>query len=442
MAEKDTIVALASGTLPSAIAILRVSGSKCAKLLAAFVHKPPKARQLVQRRILEPESGKVIDVGMVVFMPGPNSYTGEDCLEFHLHGSHAVVHRMMDMLTSHGGVRMARAGEFSRRAFEAGKLDLTQVQGLSDLISAETESQRIQSLSRLNGQLGLKVLHWRECLVGISAEIEAQLDFSDEGDVVDIGLNSLHTVLGELLEDISMVLSSFQQGKIIREGFRIGLGGPPNCGKSSIINRLALSDVAIVTPEAGTTRDVREVSINICGQLVILYDSAGLRDTSNIAEVEGIRRARAMLQNADLIMWIMSADTAVETPPPEGIAEVLRVCNKSDLGLAGNHDFAVSCKTGAGFDALLGALEEKIALTGTDSENLLVSHLRDRENLAEAALLLEGASQLLNAENAEIQLELVAEKIRQAAHQLQRLLGLVDSEDVLDKLFSEFCIGK
>ncbi len=442
MEERDTIVGLASGALPSAIAVVRISGIESVALLKAFVKNVPEPRSLVFRKIVNPESGELIDEGMAVFMPGPNSFTGEDCVEFNLHGSKAVVEKFLAQVTRFEGVRLATAGEFSRRAFEAGKLDLTQIEGLADLISAETESQRIQSLGRLEGRLGQKLSLWRSQLISLMAEIEAQLDFSDEGDVDQLVWTKYLEELELLLDDIKNVLSGYEGGRIVREGFRVGLGGPPNAGKSSILNTLANSDVAIVTPEAGTTRDVREVPVNIGGQLFLLYDSAGLRDTLDAAEAEGVRRATKMLESSDLILWVTSVDTdAGVVPPSGGATEVLRLCNKSDLGLVEKCALTVSCKTGSGFEELIGALSEK-ALARSGSEGVLISHLRDKECLNEATELLEQALALLRADGREQYLELIAECLRQTTQQMQRLLGLVDSENVLDRLFSGFCIGK
>ncbi len=442
MEERDTIVALASGALPSAIAVVRISGSESVALLTAFVKDAPEPRSLAFRKIVNPESGELIDEGMAVFMPGPNSFTGEDCVEFNLHGSIAVVEKFLAEVTRFEGVRLATAGEFSRRAFEAGKLDLTQVEGLADLISAETENQRIQSLGRLEGRLGQKLSLWRSQLISLMAEIEAQLDFSDEGDVNKLVWTKFFEELELLLDEIKNALSGYGRGRIVREGFRVGLGGPPNVGKSSILNRLANSDVAIVTAEAGTTRDVREVPINIGGQLILLYDSAGLRDTLDAAEAEGVRRATKMLESSDLILWVTSVDTNSDVAPPRGYTtEVLHLCNKSDLGLVERCALSVSCKTGSGFDELIRVLGEK-ALTRSGSEGVLISHIRDKECLSEAIEVLEKALALLRADSGEQNLELVAECLRQATQQMQRLLGLVDSENVLDELFSGFCIGK
>ncbi len=442
MPEQDTIVALASGALPSAIAIVRISGTSCRDVVSACLNRPLQSNCLSLRRIISPYTGELMDEAMTVFMPGPNSFTGEDCAEFHLHGSPAIVREVIAMLTRHPGVRLALPGEFSRRAFEAGKLDLMQVEGLSDLILSETETQRKQALNRLKGGLSNQVSKWRDRIVSLLAEIEAHLDFSDEGDVGGSDWPEFSEKLRDIQEDIEHVLSGYDRGQIVREGFRIGLAGPPNAGKSSILNYLAGSDIAIVTSEAGTTRDIKEVSIEIGGQLVVFSDSAGLRATENPVEAEGIRRALAMLRRMDLILWVTSVDTETDTTIPGTDAEILYLCNKSDLGVVENCTLAVSCKSEDGFPQLLKELETRVSLTSTSSEGVLISHLRDKESLEQATFLLKQARMLLDSGDPEPQLELVAESILRATHQMQRLLGLVDCEDVLDQLFSGFCIGK
>lgn len=441
MGERDTIVALASGALPSAIAVVRVSGSRCAELLRAFTLDLPKPRNLVFRKIVSPDTGDLIDEGMVAYMPGPESFTGEDCAEFHLHGSVAVVDRFIWQASAFDGVRLATAGEFSRRAFESGKLDLTQVQGLADLILSETENQRIQSLSRMRGQLGEKVSAWRSRIIALMALVEAQLDFSDESDVELLDWNTFCCKLSRLRKEVQDALNGYERGRIVREGFRIGLGGPPNVGKSSLLNRLADSDLAIVTSEAGTTRDVREVCVSIGGQLVLLYDGAGLRETEDAIEYEGVQRAKAMLENADLVLWLTSPDTQSDPDVPAGFNEVIRLNNKMDLGECGSGDLSISCKTGAGIDGLTALLAEKAQARG-GSEGSLICHLRDKECLSAAERDLMQLEAMARAESREQSLELIAECLQRTGHQMQRLLGLVDTEQVLDRLFSGFCIGK
>ncbi|HVW91917.1 MAG TPA: tRNA uridine-5-carboxymethylaminomethyl(34) synthesis GTPase MnmE, partial [Devosia sp.] len=370
--------------------------------------------------------GELIDRGLIAWFPGPNSFTGEDCAELQVHGSRAVIGALLGVLSSQPGVRLAEAGEFTRRAFENGKLDLTAVEGLGDLIEAETESQRRQALARLDGNLSSRIENWRRKLLDLQAGIEAQLDFADEGDVGELSGN-FATELAGLRADMERAAASFAQGRRVREGFRVALAGPPNVGKSSLLNALSQTDAAIVSDEPGTTRDVKEVPLELGGQLVVLVDMAGLRDTESRAEAEGVRRARRQIEAADLMLWLTAPDvSAVEKPPAS--CPVWEVGTKADLGRGD-----ISARTGEGIDELLGRLKAAAA-AGVGGEPAGVSRERDVVALRMAVTELEGID--LD------RLELAAESLRAAGHVLARLVGKVDAEMVLDRLFSAFCIGK
>jgi tRNA modification GTPase len=378
--------------------------------------------------------GAMIDTGLVAWFPRPHSFTGEDCAELQVHGSPAVVRALLRHVSAGPGARLAEAGEFTRRAFENGKLDLTEVEGLGDLIAAETESQRRQALARLGGGLTRQLDRWREQLLDARAEIEAQLDFSDEGDVgaLPAGFSkSLESLREELLEAAGGV----GRGRIVREGLRVALAGPPNAGKSSLLNALARSDVAIVTDEPGTTRDVREVAIDLGGRLVLLIDMAGLRETLSKAEAEGVRRAREELARADLVLWLSAPDAPAVKPDVPG--PLWRVATKTDLEPpTGERDLAISTVTGAGMEDLIDRLALFAAEAAGDGEPVLVSRERDFAALDAAAVAIaEAQSELTNP-------ELAAESLRRASHALERLLGRMDAESVLDRLFLSFCIGK
>lgn len=431
MRDDDTIVALSSGSLPSGVAVVRLSGPEAGGLLAAIVGGLPSPRRLHLADIVL--DGEAIDRGLVAWMPGPHSFTGEDCVELQVHGSPAVVRTLVRRLSGRPGVRLAEAGEFTRRAFENGKLDLTEVEGLGDLILAETEGQRRQALARLDGALSDRLDGWREALLDSRAEIEARLDFSDEGDV-DAQLPE--TVLRRLQvihDELVAAAGSITSGRIVREGLRVALAGPPNAGKSSLLNALARSDVAIVTDEPGTTRDVREVAIDLDGQLVILIDMAGLRDTDSKAEAEGVRRAKREIGGADLVLWLQAPDLN-SGDAPQTDAEVWVVHSKSDLAPA-TDTLAVSSRTGAGVEALLAELAD-FALRRTSGEPAVVSRERDLVGIRAAADAIQVAMSHLSEE------ELAAEELRLASDALARLLGRIDVEHVLDRLFSAFCIGK
>lgn len=427
----DTIMALSSGSLPAGVAVIRLSGPLVRQMLDNVAGGVPAPRKMALRHI---GGEKRLDQGLVAFFPNPNSFTGEDCAELHVHGSPAGVKAILSLLREQGA-RLAEAGEFTRRAFENGKLDLLAVEGLGDLLSADTEKQRQQALARYDGKLSGEIDQWREALLDLRAEIEARLDFSDEGDVSEDFPAHWHIQLADLEIAIAGALASVDSGRIVREGIRVALAGPPNAGKSSLINALAKSDIAIVSDEAGTTRDVREVPLDINGQLFILLDLAGLRDTDSKAEAEGIRRAHQAMEQADIVLWLTAPDVEDITPPPTA-GRLLRIATKTDLGTPkGQHDVAISVSTGEGIAPLLDGLST-IADGLAGGEPSLVSHERDRLALAEAMDALAETRQSLH------DWELAAESLRRASSALERMIGRLDAEKILDRLFSSFCIGK
>lgn len=434
MVDTDTIVALSSGAPPSAVAVIRLSGPRSGAVLQDMLGALPEPRRLTLASIVL--EGRTIDRGLVAWFPAPHSFTGEDCAELQLHGSPAVVRAVLKSLAGRPGFRLAEAGEFTRRAFEHGRLDLTEVEGLGDLIEAETEGQRAQALARMAGGLTGRLEDWRTRLLDLRAEAEARLDFADEGDV-DLTLPpefmaDLNALDGELRE----ALAGAAAGRIVRAGLRVALAGPPNVGKSSLLNALARSDLAIVTDEPGTTRDVREVALDLAGRLVILLDMAGLRDTASKAEAEGVRRAQSEIAGADLVLWLVAPDVAESSPPP-ATGTLWRVATKTDLSPPpAAVDAAISVRTGDGVAELQARLADFAAERGGDPGSAVVSRERDtaaltaaREALAEARLLVG-------------ELDLCAEALRRASQSLERLLGRMDAEAVLDRLFLSFCIGK
>ncbi len=387
------------------------------------------------RSLIDPATSEVLDQGLVVHFAGPNSFTGEDCAELQVHGSRAVVNSLLQALTYVDGVRLATAGEFTRRAFENGKLDLIEVDALGDLIAADTEGQRAQAMARLSGGITRKIDGWRDHIIGLMAEVEAQLDFSDEGDVGAFASSALNDGLAQLGTSLREGLSSYAYGRIVKDGFRVGLGGLPNAGKSSLLNRLAQSEIAIVTEEAGTTRDLREVAIDLDGQLVLLVDSAGIRDTESKAEAEGVRRALEMLEDADLVLWLKAPDIEEDQSCPVSGPHVVEIQSKADIrGEAG--PFAISATSGEGIPVLLALIRARIAERRDAGGDLSISHLRDQRALSACLVELERAGSNMN------ELELVAECLRRAVLELERLVGRVDAEQVLDQLFAGFCIGK
>lgn len=436
MTQTTTIAALSSGSLPSGVAVIRLSGPASFLAIETLSGPLPAQRTLSLRTLRVPITGEPLDQGLVAIFPAPHSFTGEDCAELQVHGSPAGVKAILATLTAMPGIALAGPGDFTRRAFENGKLDLTAIEGLGDLLAAETETQRRQALARLEGGLSERIVVWRSLLLDCRAEIEARLDFSDEDDVPFALPAHFREDLETLRAALGDALAGYDRGRIVREGFRIVLAGAPNAGKSSLLNAMAGSDLAIVTAEAGTTRDTKDVSIDLGGQLVTLTDTAGLRETESLAEGEGIRRARLAMERADLVILLVAP--GLETPRLEDIGvPVWRTASKIDLAVpALDVDLALSTRTGEGISLLIERLERHIESHFGGAEPSLVSHLRDKDALSSAIGHIESALERIDLP------ELCAEDLRLAADALAGLIGLMDSEAVLDRLFAGFCIGK
>lgn len=378
-------------------------------------------------------------------MPGPNSYTGEDTVEFHVHGGPAVIAAVLDAALATGLCRVAEPGEFTRRAFDSGRMDLTQAEAIGDLIDAETEGQRRQAGRLYQGEAARTFEEWRGLLMSAMAALEASIDFPDEADIPgEVDLSALEPI-AQLAAELEAALGDAGRLNAVREGFRVAILGPPNAGKSSLMNRLARREAAIVSPIAGTTRDVVEVRLVLAGFPVWVADTAGLREASDAIEAEGVRRALARAEEADLRIWVSdAADVSRETlaSPRPGDIEVL---NKADLvGTApartGAEDvFVVSAKTGAGFEALERRLVQIVRERLEGDEAPLVTRARHRELVEQALLAVERA---LEGSRSGIGAELVSEDLRLAARALGRITGTIDVEDLLERIFSQFCVGK
>lgn len=448
MTDRDTIYALSSGRPPAAIAVVRISGSRSGDALKALTGKIPEPRRAALARVRDPQSGEVIDQALALFFPAPASETGEDVAELQLHGGRAVIATTLAALSRIDGLRAAEAGEFTRRAFENGKLDLTEVEGLADLIYAETEAQRRQALRLLQGLLGERAEAWRARLLQAQALAEAGIDFSDEGDV---GANVMDQALAaarSLYDEISAVLAQAARGERLREGLAVAIAGPPNAGKSTLLNRIARREAAIVSPYAGTTRDVIEVHLDLDGYPVTLLDTAGIRETEDPVEREGVVRAKARAASADLVLWVEDASAPQSSSIPGGQAPPLWIVgNKADLVKNGKSKvnvsgpvrrFTISATTGEGVDGLIAALSAHAADFFGAVEPALVTRERQRRALEDAAAALGRAL----AQPAASREDIVAEDLRLAARAIGRLTGRVDVEDILDVIFRDFCIGK
>jgi tRNA modification GTPase len=439
----QTIFALSSGRAPSAIAIVRVSGPEAGTVLAALAGKTPTSR-VATRALLKTAGGQPLDDAVVLWLPGPASATGEDVAEFHVHGGRAVLAALFAALSAHKNVRPAEPGEFTRRAFENGKLDLTEAEGLDDLIHADTDRQRRQALRQLQGLLGDKARDWRAEIIEASALIEAGIDFSDEGDVPTELIQPAVIKIKRLLADIEKVLAAQGQAERLRDGLVVAIAGPVNVGKSTLINQLARREVAIVSPHAGTTRDLIEVQLDLDGYPVTVIDTAGIRETDDPVEQEGVRRARVRAGEADLVLWLDTSGVPVEY---QGTAPVWLVHNKIDLvrPKAGAVDaqgrpmaeFRISARHGAGLPELIAALVGFAQNYFGGSEGGLIARERQRMLVKDTADSLRRAIAVVGEGE-----ELAAEELRAAAYSLGRLLGRVDVEDILDVIFREFCVGK
>jgi tRNA modification GTPase len=439
----QTIFALSSGRPPSAISIVRVSGPQAGTVLTSLAGQIPVPR-MAARTLLRDAQRQPIDDAVILWFPAPASATGEDVAEFHVHGGRAVLSALFAALSALADVRPAEPGEFTRRAFENGKLDLTEAEALDDLIHADTDRQRRQALRQLKGLLGDKARDWGAQIIEASALIEAGIDFPDEGDVpaelIAPALARIKTLLGEIQE----VLAAQGRSERLREGLVVAIAGPPNVGKSTLMNQLARREVAIVSPHAGTTRDVIEIQLDLDGYPVTVIDTAGIRATEDPVEQEGVRRARARAAEADLVLWLVEDDSLDHAV--EGVAPVWMVRNKIDLNALkphvagmgrtwGSRYFEISASRGDGLQELIAALVGHAENYFGSGEGGLIGRERQRTLLRETAALLQRSMEGKGE-------ELVAEDLRAAAHSLGRLLGRVDVDDVLDKIFREFCIGK
>ncbi len=440
----QTIFALSSGRSPSAIAIIRVSGPQTRLTVERLCGKLPAPR-LAQFTTLRDLEGSALDESVTLWFPAPHSATGEDVAEFHVHGGRAVIAAMFDALSAIDGLRPAEPGEFTRRAFDNGKLDLTEAEGLDDLIHAETDRQRRQALRHLKGLLGARAESWRQQIIEASALIEAGIDFSDEGDVSAELVAPALRKIAALKSEIEETLAASAQSERLREGLTVAIAGPPNAGKSTLLNRLARREAAIVSPHAGTTRDVIEVHLDLDGYPVTLIDTAGVRDTHDPVEQEGVRRARDRARTSDLVLWLVDAnDKSAPTPQSDGDhAPVWIVRNKVDLvtvkgeGTGATGRFDVSASRGDGVPELIAAVVSYAQDYFGPGEMALVSRARHRTLLQETVAALGRAER--SADKGD---ELLAEELRIAIHSLGRLTGRVDVEDILDVIFREFCIGK
>ncbi len=439
----ETIYALASGRGRAGVAVIRLSGPEAFPIVEKLTDKPlPDIRQASLRDIYSLDKSFSIDQALIILFKGPASFTGEDIVEIHLHGGPALVTALFDQLSQIGDTRPAEPGEYTRRAFEHGKLDLTEAEGLGDLVNAETHAQHQQALRQMRGELGEIYQGWRNELINNLAHLEADIDFPDE-DLPEGVAGAIRPKIGSLAAQISKHLADGHRGEIIREGLDVVILGAPNVGKSSLLNKLARKEAAIVSEQAGTTRDIVEVHMDLAGYPVTIADTAGIREAEDKVEREGVRRARARAEGADILIFM--------TDPEEGSLEQTEfadlvtdnsyhLTNKRDLAkldieTEDERHFFLSVKTEEGLDVFLKKLEEDVVGMLDVSGAPSLTRVRHRQALEECLSSLKRFDSAPDP-------ELAAEDVRLAARALGRITGRVDVEDVLDVVFGDFCIGK
>lgn len=439
MAAIDTIFSLSSGGLPSGVAVIRLSGPAAEDALRALCGKVPKVRMATLATVRSVD-GEELDQGIVLFFKAPASFTGEDCAELQLHGSRAVIAAVLQALGALPGLRQAEAGEFARRAFENGKLDLVEAEGLSELLQAETSAQRRLARYLADGHLSRRYIAWMDRLSQARALIEAELDFSDEGDIPGSVSDRVWKDVAALSKEMNAALSD-HTAEIVRDGFRVAIAGRPNAGKSSLLNYLARRDVAIVTDIAGTTRDVLSVDLDLNGAKIVVFDTAGLRDTDDPVERIGIERARQTIREADLVLYLSETGEVEdgEVLTARATPDIILVHSKADRisGRSAAGGISISTRTGDGFDSLLKRISDLAGRAtggGHFATPLLIRH---RNHIATATAALETA-----VSEVSLPLELRAELLRGASDELAHLTGRVTPDALLGLIFSQFCVGK
>ena len=443
-----TIFALSTGPGISGLAVIRLSGEECKNVLnklTNFQYLKPRIATLT--KIKKIKSDELIDQGLVLYFPSPQSYTGEDMLEFHVHGSRAVLDSLLSEISKIKNCRLAEPGEFTKLAFQNGKIDLLKAESIGDLIASETEIQRRQAIDIMSGMNGKKYETWRKKLLKELSKFEAKIDFSEE-DLPDKIFSETRKIIKDLKNEIKKVLDDQNVGERIREGFKIAILGPTNAGKSSLLNYLSRRDVAIVSEIAGTTRDVIETHLNLDGYPVIMSDTAGIRAAKDEIEIKGIRLALKKAEQADLNLVVIEPKSGYFTGVLKGLInseKTILVVNKSDLGiskieseLSKFNPIFISIKKELNIENLILAIRQKLKNKFVSTENTIITRKRHRQYLTQCVENLESFENKNSAED----LDKAAEDLRLATRHLGMIVGKVDVEEVLGSIFNEFCIGK
>ena len=430
-----TIFALSTANGVAGLAVVRVSGHlalTALKTISRKSHFDPNV--LTKSEFYDPESGNLIDKGLAVFFSKPKSFTGEDVVEFHVHGGHTTVQLLLKSLSNIDQLRLAQPGEFSKRAFVNNKMDLTAIEAMGDLINAQTEIQHNQALSQMNGSLNKLYLSWRKSLIELVAYLEADIDFADE-DIPENVLNNINSKIEKLLDEMNEHLKQRNQGEILRDGYKVAIIGSPNVGKSSLINSLANRDVAIVSDREGTTRDAIEVRLNIAGFPVILTDTAGLRDTEDEIEKKGIEITQSKIKEANLVLELFDDPNDVELHQDR-----LTVLNKCDLHNNYKKEgcINISVSNGSGIDNLINKIAEHVSskfISYTDTIPTKTRYILGVQNSIQSLLSAKSIDLKVNS-------ELMVEELRLAIQEIGKITGHVDVEEYLEVIFKDFCIGK
>ena len=442
-----TIYALSSGPGISGIAVIRVSGTKAKDILKSVINgKFPKERLATLKKIIDPNTGELIDEAIIIWFKSPNSYTGEDMVEIHSHGSKAVVNKIQDMLEKFDDCRIAEPGEFTKIAFENNKINLLKAESIGDLIAAETELQRQQALKIMSGISSSKFNLWREDLIKILGEIEAKIDFPDE-DLPDNISQTLHSKIERIKNEIDKTLDDDKTGEIIREGFKISIIGPPNVGKSSLLNYLSKREAAIVSEKAGTTRDVIEVHLDIAGMPIIISDTAGIRKSNDEIETKGVKLAISRAEGADLNIILLDPKNLEFKGFFDNVManKSILVINKSDLGIEnleklGSHmdPIIISIRENKNVDKLIDEIKSKLKKQFLKNDNILITRSRHRHHLKECSKHLYSFLEKKNDDD----YDKAAEDLRLSIRHIGTIVGKVDVEEILGSIFENFCIGK
>ena len=443
-----TIYALSSGPGLSGLAVIRISGKECTNIIKSMTSgSMPLPRTATLKKIKKINSKEIIDTGLVLWFPAPQSYTGEDILEFHVHGSYAVINEIQNSLAQLENCRLAEPGEFTKIAFQNGKINLLQAESIADLISSETEIQRRQAIDIMSGHHGKKYESWRKKLLKILANIEAKIDFPDEDLPIDV-INQIQSISKKVKNEITQVLNDQKVGERIREGFKIAILGPTNAGKSSLLNYISRKEVAIVSEIAGTTRDVIETHLNINGYPVIMSDTAGIREAKDEIEKRGIKLALKKAENADLNIVVIEPKRGYFTGVLKGLInseKTILIVNKSDLGvnkiekeLEKFKPIYISIKNETNLETLIAEIRNRLKNKFLLTEDTIITRERHRQHLVNCVKHLED----FETKNILEEFDKSAEDLRLATRQLGMIVGKIDVEEILGSIFNDFCIGK